>query len=180
VPNVWQQSLQYWVIKIELSLSLTVIDNNVVDKTIVWTAKLLLPSLFKLKPTQLHTQIGLSATKAAYESCEISFILTSPFLAKGRKYIIFQYWKWPAQGTNTVPIVSAHFRSLYRDCRIQCRAISGIWTDLKLYVLFRFKRFFSQYEKREYLCFFRALHTFSRTPVSELRWKWVANNTPMH
>ena len=29
------------------------------------------------------------------------------------KYIfIFQHWKWPAQGTSTVPIVSAHFRSL--------------------------------------------------------------------
>jgi len=24
----------------------------------------------------------------------------------------FQHWKWPAQGTSTVPIVSAHFRSL--------------------------------------------------------------------
>ena len=23
-------------------------------------------------------------------------------------------WKWPAQGTSTVPIVSAHFRSLFR------------------------------------------------------------------
>jgi len=25
--------------------------------------------------------------------------------------LIFQRWKWPAQGTGTVPIVSAHFRS---------------------------------------------------------------------
>ena len=27
---------------------------------------------------------------------------------------IFYHWKWPAQGTGTVPIVSAHFCSLYR------------------------------------------------------------------
>ena len=29
-----------------------------------------------------------------------------------KKYL---YWKWPAQGTSTVPIVSAHFRSLYES-----------------------------------------------------------------
>ena len=29
------------------------------------------------------------------------------------KILIFQHWKRPAQGTNTVPIVSAHFRSLH-------------------------------------------------------------------
>jgi len=28
---------------------------------------------------------------------------------------IFQNWKWPAQGTGTVPIVSAHYRSLYEQ-----------------------------------------------------------------
>jgi len=26
---------------------------------------------------------------------------------------IFQHWKWPVQGTSTVPTVSAHFGSLY-------------------------------------------------------------------
>ena len=25
--------------------------------------------------------------------------------------LVFQHWKWPAQGTSTVPTVSAHFRS---------------------------------------------------------------------
>jgi len=30
-----------------------------------------------------------------------------------KKYnFLFQHWKWPAQGTSSVPIVSAHFRSL--------------------------------------------------------------------
>ena len=28
--------------------------------------------------------------------------------------LIFYHLKWPAQGTGTVPIVSAHFRSLYQ------------------------------------------------------------------
>jgi len=28
---------------------------------------------------------------------------------------IFQHWNWPAQGTGTVPIVSAHYRSLYEQ-----------------------------------------------------------------
>jgi len=30
-----------------------------------------------------------------------------------KNIFIFWYWKWPAQGTSTVPIVSAHFRSLF-------------------------------------------------------------------
>jgi len=29
-----------------------------------------------------------------------------------KKILIFYHWKWPAQGTGTVPIVSAHFRSV--------------------------------------------------------------------
>jgi len=29
-----------------------------------------------------------------------------------KMYIYFSHWKWPAQGTSTVPIVSAHFCSL--------------------------------------------------------------------
>ena len=29
-----------------------------------------------------------------------------------KNIFIFLHWKWPAQGTSTVPIVSAHFRSL--------------------------------------------------------------------
>jgi len=28
------------------------------------------------------------------------------------KYICISAWKWPAQGTSSVPVVSAHFRSL--------------------------------------------------------------------
>jgi len=30
-----------------------------------------------------------------------------------KNIFIFQHWKWPAQGTSTVPIVSAHFRALF-------------------------------------------------------------------
>jgi len=31
-----------------------------------------------------------------------------------KNVLIFLHWKWPAEGTGTVPIVSAHFRSLLR------------------------------------------------------------------
>ena len=34
------------------------------------------------------------------------------FVGKIRLY--FWHWKWPARGTSTVPVVSAHFRSLLR------------------------------------------------------------------
>ena len=30
-----------------------------------------------------------------------------------KNIFVFWRWKWPAQGTSTVPIVSAHFRSLF-------------------------------------------------------------------
>ena len=40
------------------------------------------------------------------------------FLTHGVFYLknafLFLHWKWPARGTSTVPIVSAHFRSIYR------------------------------------------------------------------
>ena len=50
---------------------------------------------------------------------------------------IFSHWKWPAQGTGTVPIASAHFRSLFVSrlsfyimpqnfwCKINLRARNG-------------------------------------------------------
>ena len=35
-----------------------------------------------------------------------------PYILSGKIYLYFSMrWKWPAQGTSTVPIVSAHFRS---------------------------------------------------------------------
>jgi len=39
---------------------------------------------------------------------------------------MFQHWKWPADGTGTVPIVSAHFS--FRVCAVNKRsACSGRW-----------------------------------------------------
>jgi len=37
-----------------------------------------------------------------------------PYIFCLKNIFIFYHWKWPAQGTSTVAIVSAHFRSLYR------------------------------------------------------------------
>ena len=38
---------------------------------------------------------------------------------------IFQHWKWPALGTGTVPIVSAHFRSLCAANSAKARWVGG-------------------------------------------------------
>jgi len=35
-----------------------------------------------------------------------------PYILFGKNIFIFQHGKWPARGTGTVPVVSAHFRSL--------------------------------------------------------------------
>jgi len=34
-----------------------------------------------------------------------------------KSILIFQHWKWPAQATGTVPIVSAHYRFLEEGSR---------------------------------------------------------------
>ena len=36
-----------------------------------------------------------------------------PYILFAKKLLIFQHWKWPAQETGIVPIVSAHFRPLF-------------------------------------------------------------------
>jgi len=60
------------------------------------------------------------------------------------KYIfIFQHWKWPARGTGTVPIVSAHFRFPWTLCRwcwrvsvqtvdVSVAAVKGLFTAREL------------------------------------------------
>jgi len=46
---------------------------------------------------------------------------------------IFQQWKWPTQGTGTVPVLSAHFRSVWAlddvvtDCVTKERLRGGAW-----------------------------------------------------
>jgi len=48
-------------------------------------------------------------TIAVSERCLIKLI---PYILF-KNILISLHWKWPAHGTSTVPIVSAHFRSLY-------------------------------------------------------------------
>jgi len=46
-------------------------------------------------------------------SCfRVLFDKTASVYFIGNSIVIFWQWKWPAQGTGTVPIVSAHFRSV--------------------------------------------------------------------
>jgi len=69
-----------------------------------------------------HKWLNHFISKAAISSSVISKhnsfrvlfdkIVSVYFIWKKNNMYIFWHWKWPAQGTSTVPVVSAHFRSL--------------------------------------------------------------------
>jgi len=45
----------------------------------------------------------------------------SEYILFEKNISIFLQWKWPAQGCSTVPVVSAHFRSLFAYVHIRLR-----------------------------------------------------------
>ena len=52
-----------------------------------------------------------------------------------KNILISYHWKWPAQGTGTVPTVSAHFRSLQSSHRIHdCGSLCQSFVDLNIVV----------------------------------------------
>ena len=72
---------------------------------------------FKLQPAFCEFQ-----TVTVSECCLTKLL---PCISFEKYNFIFQRWKWPAQGAGTVPVVSAHFRSLYKHTRAARRQCKG-------------------------------------------------------
>ena len=57
-----------------------------------------------------------------------------PYILFEKYIFLFQHWKWPAQGTCTVPIVTAHYRSLYCFvCVCGGKSFSTLFLDVSLF-----------------------------------------------
>ena len=76
-------------------------------------------SVPKTRPIIIDTKLYFLKLQSAFcrfqtitvsECCLIELL---PCIVFEKNAFVLQRWKWPAEGTGTVPIVSAHFRSLY-------------------------------------------------------------------
>jgi len=95
-------------------------------KYVLWLMinhKVLQPSIYVLTGyTYTHTHNRLTGyfIKIYHSICWWKNSKSSVSCFLTHSVFIFQHWKWPAQGTSTVPTVSAHLRSLLSWHAVLC------------------------------------------------------------